>query len=200
MQDRNEAGSGSSVARTTTARSSTQRPGDRRVELLVGDSPVAILERITPGDPLELEELSFETTLARAVLLDPFRVYLRALARTAHDAYGRRHVARPHLHGWLVGRVERVIEELIDEESEPHHLEAESDPYYEHVSTVLGLPLARARSLCAAFNRLDERVRQAFFSVTVDGQTAEQCAAEGLGSYAQIQADLARARQTLELT
>ena len=167
--------------------------------LLVGPSPSSILKAITPGDPLGLEVLSLERTLARAMLLDPFRVYLRTLARTAHDAFTDSFVGRPHMHGWLVGRVERVLETLTLEESESPCHEPESDPYYEHVSNVLGLPLARARSACTGFNRLDERVRQAFFSVTIDERSAEWCATDGLGSFAQVQADLAHARRTLGL-
>ena len=194
-----EADASPATAPTAPRPAGRQRACDPRVALLVGRSPGAILEAITPGDPLELESLSLDRTLARAVLLDPFRVYLRTLARTAHDAFADPFVGRPHLHGWLVGRVERVLETLILEESESPCLEPESDPYYEHVSNVFGLPLARARSACVAFNRLDERVRQAFFSVTVDERSAEWCAADGLGSFAQVQADLALARRTLGL-
>jgi len=198
MRRQNDEELGRSVAQATLPAPGAN--GDRRLALLVGPSPGAILEAITPGDPLELEALCLDTTLTRAVLLDPFRVYLRTLARTAHDAFTDPRVGRPHLHGWLIVRIDRVLDELIAEQSTTRRLVEESDPYTEHVSTILGLPLARARSACVAFNRLDERVRQAFFSVVVDGRSPEQCAAEDLGTLSQIRADVAFARRTLGLT
>lgn len=196
-----ERGIGGSIAPTARAAvvRPSGRPRDARLALLLGTSPGAILEAITPGDPLELESLTVDHTLVRALLIDPFRVYVRTLARVARDAHANPDVGRPCLHGWLVGRIDRVLAELVDEERQTPSDDPAANPFDEHVAHALGLPLARTRSACVDFNRLGERVRQAFFAVAVDGGSAEQCATEGLGTYAQVQADLALARRTLGL-
>lgn len=164
-------------------------------DLLSGGSPREILEHLVDGDPLELGARCRERIEESAYLLDPDRLHLRAVARVAHAAARWR--GEPALDQWLGERIERSMDELMDEDREdersgipPGEPWGARDSF---LSETLGLEPTLARRACVAFNRLPFEVRSAYFAVAVQGKTVSQQATEGNGPPAAVRANVVRA-------
>jgi len=182
--------------------SGSSTDGHDVLALLSGQNPREILLRIVPGDPLGLESICRERTSQRAVLIDPMRVLARAFARTAQAAVDDGNRCRPDLGTWLGILVDRSIEDLIREDASevaPALPAGATEPYYERVAQELGLQPGSARRVCVAFNRLDERARQVFFTVVIDGGSVAACVAGKLGTLDEVRAMLLQGMQTLML-
>jgi len=180
-----------------------QRPdaaGARIPEILRGASPSEVLRKIFDGDPLELLPRCEENLREQAILLDPSRLHLRAIARVAHAA--RRYDGAGGLDVWLRGQIERCVHELTEEdrEFERQGLPAagNSQARYAFVADVLGVETALARRACVAFNALPLQVRSVWFAMVVDGKSLHQCVAEGAGSTEQVLSRLRTAFVAIE--
>jgi len=158
------------------------RPSQDAGDLLRGASAREILAKITAGDPLELSPRVQERLRARALLLSPDRLRARSLARVARDALS--YAGEPPLAAWLMGRIERSIEELMEEDREadrsaPATPELE-ESRYAFLANALGIELGVARRGCVVFNDLPDPVRADFFAVVVERTSvAAHAAASG---------------------
>lgn len=168
-------------------------------DVLKGSSPRKILERLVDGDPLELAARCQESIEESALLVDPYRLQLRTVARVAHAAPTYR--GDPPLTAWIRSRIEQSMQELISEDREEERSGMPppdvSDPRYEYVSEVLGIETTLARRACVAFNSLPHGVRCAWFAVAVEGMTVNRYVAEGYGPPDRVKRDLKLALTTI---
>ena len=145
------------------ARGAGRRPSDWRA-ILAGHRPEAVLERLVPGDPLDLRGCVARGLERRALALDAERVWLRVAARVAHRASGYR--GRPALRRWLDLRVDEVILELVREDA-GLAATAPDEAGCCAVAGPLGFAPAEARALLSTFNLCDEADRRAFLELVV---------------------------------
>ncbi len=149
-------------------------PVDPRLRLLDGKDARAILARIVPDDPLQLEELAHERIHQLVVFMSAARVRRRSQARVAHDAVADPRAGRPSLHGWLVACVDRSIRELVREDDQTlrrgQPFDDEDEGYYAAFSAATGIGAERARETCIRFNLLDPITRDAFYCVAFEEQ------------------------------
>ena len=134
-------------------------------ELLVAPSPAAVLQRIADGDPLGLGPLAQRRLLERALLLDPGRVHLRALAMCAlgaGDFRGQVGLAR-----WLVERVDEAIDGLLS---------TGCPASSRRLSLLLGLEPADARRALAGFHAAPREQRAVFLELFVVGHSLDSVA------------------------
>ena len=166
---------------------------DPRVRLLRGASASEVLEKIARDDPLGLAGLSRERILQQVVLLDPTRVFVRSLARVAYGALNDRHCGRPHVHGWLVARVDQAIRDLVREDLEAHYRDlppAGEDSYHAALAERLQLTTHATRRACAEFNVLEPKTREVFHLVLFEGRPAEACLGQGFSDLDEVRGRL----------
>ncbi len=198
-------GSGERTAGTDHADAADQAeilPVSPLVRLLEGADARTILERIaTDEDPLDVVGLAHERIHQIVVFLAHDRLVARAFARIAYDAVGNPHAGRPHLHGWLVQRVDRAIEELVREDAELLRQERPfpdvGQEYYRSFSEMTQIPVERVRAACAEFNLLDPITREAFYCVVFELQPIEMYAKSIGESVASVERRIAEATQLL---
>jgi hypothetical protein len=163
-------------------------------------APRALLARLLDGDPLGLEQRARGHLEQQALLLDPERLFLRAVARAAF-AGARRDDAE--LSGaWIDSQVERAAADLMDEDRAAERAGAATDPgeaRYAFLADALGVVPEVARRACVVFNDLPRRVRRAWWLAVVERRPLERCVIEGLGTPQQVRADLRRALLTLSM-
>jgi len=143
-------------------------------ELLAGDSPAAILDRIARGDPLGIEARCKRHSSENALLLDSERLITRALAHTARRAVGYR--GEPPLDSWLADRIEDAAAELLSEDVEAVRNQDpidRSDLRYRFLADALGVDAHVALRATAAFNDLPPDVRRDFWAVVREGKTIQ---------------------------
>jgi len=132
---------------------------------LVGASPNAVLERIYEGDPLGLVPRCEAVLRERALLIDLNRLFLRAAARTAHEAV--RYRGEHPLAEWLDLRIEKSVEDLLREDREAEYRGLPPTPEeldgYAMVTEGTGIEPGLARAVCDTFNSLSLPVRRAFY-------------------------------------
>ena len=153
-----------------------QFPG---AELLAGDDPRAILEKIYPGDPLGMRLRSQKRLIERGFLVPLERVAVRATARVAQAAPDYEGI--PTLREWIGLRIDEAARDLIQEEREceglgvplPYPLE----PHHRFISDLLGLRRDHVRRSCVQFHDLGLPQRRAFFATCVEGKTIARHAA-----------------------
>jgi hypothetical protein len=173
--------------------------GDR-ASLFAPSAPRELLARLLDGDPLGLEERARRHLEEQALLLDPERLFLRAVARAAF-AGARRDGAAPSA-AWLDDQVERAAADLRAEDRADERAGADTDPgeaRYAFLAEALGVVPEVARRACVVFNDLPWRVRRAWWLAVVERRSLERCATEGLGTLEQVRAHLRRALLTLSM-
>ena len=151
---------------------------------LAGRTAREVLARISDGDPLRLYPLCAHRTRERYFVVDPDRVFERALSSVAVgmeiDSSGCERA------DWLIERIDAALRSVLEEDREAERTGARTesgflDPKYLVFVEAFGTEPARARSAAVQFNGLDERARKAFFHLLVDGESVEACLQRGLG-------------------
>ncbi len=160
-----------------------------------------VLARLLDGDPLEIDARCRERIVARALMLALRRVYLRAVARIAHQ--GPRYLGVPGLDVWLTQRIDESLDDLIaeDREEELSGVPPTSpwDPRFAFVSETLGIEPALARRACLCFNMLPDEVRRTYFAIAVERKSLHRYVAEGHGPPARVREQLDQALRALGL-
>jgi hypothetical protein len=160
-----------------------------------------VLARLMDGDPLEIDARCRERILSRALMLALRRVYLRAVARIAHQ--GPRYRGVPELDVWLAARIDEALDDLLaeDREEELSGVPPTSpwDPRFAFISETLGIEPALARRACLSFNVLPDEVRHAYFSIAVEGKSLHRYVAEGNGPPSRVREHLNQALAALGL-
>jgi hypothetical protein len=163
-------------------------------------SPRQVLARLVDGDPLALERRVRRYLGERALLLDAERLFLRAVARAAFAA--ARWNGDTRLEPWLDAQIVRAASDLMDED---RAAEREGTPpvstesRYAFLAEALGVEPDVARRACVVFNDLPERVRRVWWAAVVERSSLERCVSRGLGTPADVRADLRRALLALSL-
>ena len=144
---------------------------------LRGSDPEEIHARLSQGDPLHLLETSSRRLREVWFLLDPERVYYRALGVCARAAASEQPPS--DLSAWARAKIDLAIEQLVqaDLEAEIAHPGIVSEdekafPLLTH-SMMLDPDLVRAASV--AFNSLDPLPRRAFFELLIEGKEVGEC-------------------------
>jgi hypothetical protein len=138
--------------------------------LLTFGGPRDVLARIVDGDPLGLRPRIAARVRARCLLLDADRAHLRTLALCAR--FAPRYRGRPGLDEWLMGLVDRALEEGVAEEAErlegPPPARPETGGAFAQLGKPLGLAPEEVRRACARFNLLPLESREAFFDLVLE--------------------------------
>lgn len=164
-----------------------------------GRSPREILARLVEGDPLRISEGCAGRIVERAVILDPDRLLLRAVARVAHAGFSYR--GMPPFREWLRGCLDLAIDDLVREDVEYERsgmpIAETGDKLYRGVAEGLGIEPGLARRVCVEINTMEDDMRHAFFAVHVLRKTIHRHVAEGYGPPARVQALLKEALRRL---
>jgi hypothetical protein len=176
-------------------------PEPDRVHLLprlLRGTPPEVLGRLASDDPLRLQQQCAKIVKEGFYLVDPDRVFERALARIAVE--GPPTPASELNRAWLDARIRGAIETIFDEEREEER-EAPfactpEDPRYTMLRQLfIAGPFARTASW--AFNRLPERTRRAFHYLALDKREVVECLALGIWSEDELYQDIWRALAAL---
>lgn len=164
---------------------------------LRGGDAQEIHARLSQGDPLRLLEFSARRLRELWFLLEPERVYYRALGVCA-DAVSREDPP-DDLSAWTRAKLDLTIEQLVaaDLEAELNHPEcvSEEQKTFPLLTDSLFLDPELVRSASVAFNSLDALPRRAFFELLIEGREVGECIESGPwdedGLYQAIQTALA---------
>ncbi len=176
----------SSSGRTSSGRRPATDGTPEVAELLRGNDPVKILERLVRDDALGIRPHTLDRLAERGFLLDPERLLARVFARVAHDADLYEEEPFPP---WLEERIDRSMRELVREDWEEERRGELPDPddvRYQFLTELLGLEPGLCRRAAIAVNDLDDTTRIAFTAVTMRGQTLQQCIDAGLGTLEEV--------------
>lgn len=188
----------SSDAKAHRGKTPARFPGS---EFLSGASTRDVLVKIVEGDPLEIGELALERLRERALMLDTYRVTLRAMARTARAAMSYR--GTPDLTTWLRSRIDESIDDAILEDREEERLALPAaeggDARYAFLSEALGVEPGLARRMCVIFNDLPDEQRRAFCSIVMEGKSLNRHVAEGNGPPSKVRELLVEVLRKLSL-
>jgi len=183
---RRDRGRGSTDRPDATDSPSQRYPGD---EVLGGESPAEVLERLVDGDPLHVEDRCRLRLRQKDYLLPLERLVDRAMARAAYAAV--EYAGEPPLGEWLSKCIERAERDLLDEQYDeevrrvPPSLSADRS-FYEELAKSTKIELALCRSLCLAVNSLDSEHRSVLCAVTLHGKSLRRYVAEGNGPPARV--------------
>jgi len=164
---------------------------------LRGKSSEEILPRLSEGDPLHLREGSARRLREIWFLLDPDRVYLRALAVCADAVPCEEPPA--DLSAWTQGKIDLAIQQLVskDLDAELAHPEllTDEEKNFPLLTDCLMLEPDLVRAASVAFNSLEPLPRRAFFELLVVGRELEEVIEAGPwdrdGLYEAVQTALA---------
>lgn len=164
---------------------------------LRGGDAGEILARLSAGDPLRLQEASARRLREVWILLEPERVYHRALAACATGAA----IDDPpaDLSAWARAKVDLAIEILVraDSEAEQSHPELvnEHEKIFPLLTDSLMIDPELVRFVSVSFNALDPLPRRAFFELMIEGREVAEVIEAGPwdedGLYEAVQAALA---------
>jgi len=131
-----------------------------------------VLARLSDSDPLRLCEASARRLREIWILLDPDRVFHRALAVCAEAAPCE--PAPPDLAAWARAKVDTAIEQLVrrDREAEQAHPDQleEEEMNFPLLTESLMLEPELVRRTSVAFNLLDPLPRRCFFELLIEGR------------------------------
>jgi hypothetical protein len=148
---------------------------------LSGESPQENLARMGDGDPLRLREGSSRRLREVWFLLDPDRVFHRAVAVCAKAAH--QEDPPPDLTVWAQEKIDVAIEQLVqaDREAERAHPEILSDEEMDFslLTECLFMDPNLVRRSSSAFNALEPLPRRAFFELMIEGQDPDVCIENG---------------------
>jgi hypothetical protein len=139
---------------------------------LRGDGPEEIHAHLSQGDPLRLLETSTRRLREVWFLLDPDRVYYRALGVCATAAASEEPPA--DLSAWALGKIDLAIEQLVRadleaESTDPERV-SEEEKAFPLLTDCLMLDPDLVRAASVAFNSLDPLPRRAFFELLIEGK------------------------------
>jgi hypothetical protein len=202
---------GETAGRPETRRGSDSRLGARgsveppRVDAgahlrrLAGKPADEVLSRISNGDPLELYPLCVQRIRETYFTVDPDRVFERALAFVAVGIEVEKDCDTA---GWLLGRVDRAIQRVLDRDREEERTGIPAENPEEHfrlfVEGFYREP-ALARLASVRLNDLEERVRKGFHHLLIEGRSVDECLEMGLGPPERLQRDILIALQAIGL-
>jgi len=163
------------AAQDPPVRARSARPHWRA--LLSGSSPREVLARLMSGDPLSLRPCIAAVLAERLVLIEPDRVFLRAVARIARFAV--RYRGQPEIDVWIRQQIEETVLELLDDDAEADEgVGVFEDSGIGDLARPLGIESSRARAACDAFNRLTLEERSAFHALVLVGRSLDEVAAQ----------------------
>jgi len=164
---------------------------------LRGEDASEILAHLSEGDPLRLQETSARRLRELWFLLEPERVYHRAIAVCAKAASMESPPA--DMSAWTRAKVDHAIELLVraDSEAEQAHPELvnEDEKVFPLLTNSLMLDPELVRFVSVSFNALDPLPRRAFFELMIEGREVVEVVEAGPwdqdGLYQAIQTALA---------
>lgn len=170
------------------------------VRRMAGKPANEVLARISNGDLLKLYPLCARRIRDTYFVLDPDRVFERALAMVAVGIeVEAESCLRPE---WLVGTIDRAIERTLDHDREEERAGLPPENPEEHFRLFVEAffvepPLARLSAV--RLNGLEERVRKGFQLLIVEGRPLEECLELGLGPPERLQLDILLALEAIGL-
>jgi hypothetical protein len=154
--------------------------GDREVSLeqagwpsfLRGDDASHIHARMGNGDPLRLRERSARRLREVWYLLDPDRLFARAVAACAESA--AHDEPPPDLDAWALEMIDRAVDQLVHADREAEHTKhstpTDEEKDFPLLTESLMLEPEDVRRVSVAFNALDALPRRAFFELMIEGR------------------------------
>jgi hypothetical protein len=167
---------------------------------LAGKPAAEVLARLSGGDPLRLYPLCARRIREGFFVLDPERVFERALAMVAVgiEIEGEA-CTRPE---WLTHTLDRAIARTLEQDREEERAGLPPEDPEQRFALFIEVfflepPLARLAAV--RLNGLEERVRKAFQLLLVEGRPLEECLELGLGPPERLQADILEALEAIGL-
>ncbi|HEX6883244.1 MAG TPA: hypothetical protein VF530_07665 [Planctomycetota bacterium] len=191
-----------SAGSTATEAEDAQRQADTHTLLLrmAGRPAGEVLARISDGDMLRLFPRCARRIREACYVLDPERVYERALAEVAVslEVDGERCAEE----AWLSACVDRAVQSVLERDQREEHEGVPSlqpEKHYPLFIEACQLEPGLARLASVRFNALAPRVRRGFQKLVVEGLPLAEVLALDLGPPEQLQLDILHALQAIGL-
>jgi hypothetical protein len=183
------------VAQGDEARRMKERAG--MLSRLLRGSPEENLARLAEDDPLRLLTWSATRLRERFLLVDPERIFVRALGQIAFDGAGSTETLDT---GWVQARLDRSIDIVLDEEREeersmPFQCPPE-DPRYGGLREI-GVVGIFARTASTFFNAAPHHARLAFIYACLERRTLDECLRAGSWNLKSLHEDIWSGLRTL---
>jgi len=160
-----------------------------------GVGPTDVVHELAETDALGLKPRVRRALREQCLLIDPTRLWLRALARAAYRGTAEA-LQRPDA-AWLEVVVHDSIRDLLGEDQQEESQLVPPDPQTQHdhamLTELLGIPQNRARLAAVRFNGLPFARRRIAFRTVVEGWSLDRCVAEGFGAREHVEAELREA-------
>jgi len=167
---------------------------------LAGKPASEALARISNGDPLRLYPQVAGRIRERCFLLDPDRVFERALLLVAVGIETEPEACTRA--DWLVERIDRAIRSVLDRDGEEERAGIPAERPFEHFRVFVEccfLEPGLARLASVRWNGLGQRAREGFYRLIVEGRPLEEVLALGLGPPERLQRDILTGLQAIGL-
>ncbi len=157
------------------------------------------MQRLANGDPLEIGPRAEAVLDEAGMLLDPARVYARALARVAYAACAQ---GPPRdLGPWLRAQIDRSAAELLEEDREAEHADLampQSQTCYSALILAFGVELRFARRLSVVFHDLPLLQRRIVSAIVKEGCSLRELSGRLGRPVTEIDTELRAAVESLE--
>jgi hypothetical protein len=168
---------------------------------LRGEDVPEVHARLSSGDPLRLRERTAQRLRERWFLLDPDRVYRRAVGVCAVAA--KREEPPGDLAAWTTTNIDRAIDQILraDEEAERTNpgVLTDEEKNFPLLTDSLFLDPEVVRTASVAFNALDPLPRRAFFELLIEGMHVDACVEKGPWDHDELYEAVHRALATVGL-
>jgi hypothetical protein len=172
---------------------------------LRGNAAEVLAHLTQGGDPLRLVERSAMRLRQRWILLDPDRVYYRALGVCADAAPCEE--PTKDLEAWAIAKIDLAIEQLVREDREaeaanpgvPPEGAGTGELYFPLLTDCFMIDDELSRAASVAFNALPPEPRRALFELLVEGRKVTECVEGGPWNHDALKAAVRTAISTLGL-
>ena len=151
---------------------------------LAATNPQEVLRRLVDHDALHLQAAVQPRLNARALILDPERVFVRTAARVAYRAVTEAEPSPGKVAEWFARRLDEAIDDCLRQDGQRaarDEYSAEIFDQHAQFHWTFMVPAREVLRAAVAFNGLPFESRRSFFALLIERRSVDDCVAEGLG-------------------
>ena len=157
-----------------------------------------VLHDLVLRDPFDVRGRVTEYVRVQALVLDPHRLFLRAVARMARDLDAL--AGEPEHEVWLAGCVRVAAQQLLSEDAtrdQEWDARAPKDPAHAQLARTLKIDPSHSAAAAVAFNCLAEDLRRLLYAALVERRTLVEISTAANQTTARTQSQITLALTSL---